>query len=119
MYDNYAVWRTDFVNPQHSYESKFDAKRVTSSQSCTAYRSIQDTSNFTLKKGASFNLIQGYRIYSLDEQTGTINPIAKHSGESGVISAEIPLERSGATLGFQNAYTGLAILVGAIVSVAF
>ena len=31
MYDNYAVWRPDFVNPQHSYESKFDATRNTSS----------------------------------------------------------------------------------------
>ena len=31
MYDNYAVWKPDHVNPLHSYESKFDSKRNTSS----------------------------------------------------------------------------------------
>ena len=40
MYDQFSVWKHDYVNPLSSYESKFDAQTATSSQACTAYRSV-------------------------------------------------------------------------------
>ena len=84
MYDQYSVWKPDSVNPLSSYRSKFDSSSATSSQTCTAYRSIQDSTNFILKAGKQFNLVQGFRVY----ETAT-SPTAKYSGESAIIQASI------------------------------
>ena len=51
MHDAMAVWLADTVNPVVSYQSSFDEDSERSSQSCTAYRVLQDATNFTLKQG--------------------------------------------------------------------
>ena len=93
MYDQYSVWKLDSVNPLSSYRSKFDAKTQTSSQTCTAYRSVQDSTNFILKQGKTFKFSQGYRIY---EDVNTHS--AKYSGESEIIEATF-VEGAHAVLG--------------------
>ena len=57
MYDQYSVWKIDSVNPLTSYGSKYDASAKTSSQTCTAFRSIQDRTNFILTPGKQFNFV--------------------------------------------------------------
>ena len=83
MYDQYSVWRMDSVNPLSSYESKYDAKAQKSSQTCTAYRSVQDSTNFILKQGKTFTISQGYRIYE-----DVTSLAAKFSGDSDNIQAQ-------------------------------
>ena len=57
MYDQFSVWQSDSINPLSSYRSTYDATSKTSSQTCTAYRSVQDSTNFSLKAGKQFNLV--------------------------------------------------------------
>ena len=96
MYDQYSVWKPDTINPLSSYESQYDSKSRTSSQTCTAYRAVQDTTNFILKQGKKFNLVQGYRIYE-DERSLA----AKYQGESEIITA-IFVETSFAFIGLST-----------------
>ena len=57
-----SVWRADTVNAFSSFRSSYDAEMNTSSQTCTALRAVDDTTNFAMKAG-SYKFIQGYRVY--------------------------------------------------------
>lgn len=79
--DQNAVWRPDTVNIYSSYRSKHNAEKGTSSQTCTALRAVDDSTNFMLKAG-SYKFIQGYRVYS---SSTSMNQFAKYQGESADI----------------------------------
>lgn len=103
--DQNAVWRADTVNQYSSFRSKYDGEMGTSSQTCTAIRAVDDTTNFMIKAGA-YKFIQGFRIYENSQAMMKSN--ALYSGESTILEAK-----------FENASTlSTSLLVAAMTIVA-
>ena len=103
--DQNAVWRSDMVNKYSSYRTKYDAEMGTSSQTCTAIRAVDDTTNFKLKAG-SYKFIQGFRIY---ESSATMQSNAKYQGESVILDAKF----EGASMLFGSSLIStVAVIIG-------
>ncbi len=98
MHDAMAVWLADTVNPVVSYQSSFDEESSRPSQSCTAYRVLQDATNFTLKQGQELKMIQGYKI--IDGKTKKV----KYEGESQVMNIKLQT--------FNKAENNIQLLLG-------
>jgi len=98
------VWRADTVNAFSSFRSKYNKELGTSAQTCTALRSVDDTTNFKLKAG-SYNLIQGYRVYS---SIDTMKKAALYQGE-GIFNTAV----------FEGATSKLAATAAALIALQF